>query len=172
MGHLSDTASGKTLTLSKAAAQAFDEGITAIPFGLTAQYCDTVTATDNGDGTATVNGTIEIDTDFDWGQPTAVFSAGTYSISYKGSSLADVTVEIFDLDGKHIDESRSFWDDSYTYTFSVDKDFVAKSHIYVSGDSTFDNVVISYPTICAGSEAKPLFSTLKNTKPNWTITEL
>jgi hypothetical protein len=163
---LSDDASGKTITLSKTAVEAFDSEITAIPFGLTtAQEGANVTGVDNGDGTATFNGTIGYDTVFVHGNATDVFSAGSYAISFHDANQFDFYVSLFDLDGNHI-ITYTAWNDAHdgVVTFTTDKDFVMKASLYAMGPYTFNNEVITYPTI------RPDFETLKATKPNWTIT--
>jgi hypothetical protein len=167
VSHLSDTASGKTLTLSKVAVDAFDDEVTAIPFGLTStQEGANATGVDNGDGTATFNGTIEYDTYFDFGEATDVFKAGSYAISFPDTNQYDFHVQLYDLDGNKIDE-YSYWNaPSEPLTFTADKAFVMKARLYAVGAYAFNNESIAYPTI------RPDFETLKATKPNWTITEV
>jgi hypothetical protein len=162
---LSPTTTGLTVTLSKTAVEAFDSEITAIPFGLTTdQDGANVTGVDNGDGTATFNGTIGYDTVFVHGNATDVFSAGSYAISFHDANQFDFYVSLFDLDGNHI-ITYTAWNDAHdgVVTFTVDKDFVMKASLYAMGPYTFNNEVITYPTI------RPDFETLKATKPNWTI---
>jgi hypothetical protein len=165
---LSPNTSGLTVTFSKTAVAAFDSEITAIPFGLTtAQEGANVTGVDNGDGTATFNGTIGYDTVFVHGNATDVFSAGSYAISFHDANQFDFYVSLFDLDGNHIITYTAWYDASDgVATFTTDKDFVMKASLYAMGPYTFNNEVITYPTI------RPDFETLKATKPNWTITEV
>ena len=162
--HLSDTTTGKTLTLSKTAVDAFDDDVAAIPFGLTSeQEGVNVTAVDNGNGTATFNGTIEYDTFFNYGEATDVFSAGSYAISFPNTNKYDFFVRLYDLDGNQI-AAYSYWNTAdEVATFTVDKGFVMRCQLYAIGSYTFNNEVVAYPTI------RPDFETLKATKPNWTI---
>jgi hypothetical protein len=91
VGCLSDTATGKTLTLSRAAVEsAFPEGSTAkqevklypFTFGLASLEAQGYTVTDNGDGSVTVDGGAEGTSgyiEFFGGS----LPAGTYEVSYR-----------------------------------------------------------------------------------------
>ena len=161
---LSPTTTGLTVTLSETAVEnAFENNRTAIPFGLTCeQEGADVTATDNGDGTATLNGTIECDTYFLQSDPTAVFSAGLYALSLPPTDYGTVHVTLYDLDGKWV-AMYDEWNYGEEVTFTANEDFVMKAQLYLMGSATFDNAVVAYPTL------HPDFEALKASKPNWTI---
>lgn len=164
IGCLSDTASGKTLTLSKAAVEnAFSESEkTTIPFGFDTSYEGTnVTAVDNGDGTVTVNGFVNDDTEFEYREAEVTFTAGSYIISVPEIDCGYVDFECYDLDGNKLTAEYS---GDYTWALNTDKSFVVKACVYLQyGEYT--DYVIPYPAIQLANS----FDALIATKPNWTI---
>ena len=165
IGCLSDTASGKTITLSKKAVDAYNAEATAIPFGLTCvQEGANITLADNGDGTATLNGTIVYDTYCDYGAFSSTYSAGAYTFNVPQIHEGTIHVDIFNLDGERLDFFTGWDAFDGTRSFVSDVDFVVKTQLYLIGSAAYSNTVIAYPTI------NPDFEGLKATKPNWTIT--
>lgn len=162
--HLSDTATGKTLTLSKAAVEnAFKNSRMEIPIGLTTtQEGANVTATDNGDGTITLNGTIDTDTFFARGNPTDTFSAGAYTLSIPHNDYGTFYITLYDSDGKYM-AGYDEWSNGEEITFTASKDFTMTAQLYVMGSEEFNDVVIAKPTIYQD------WDSLAATKPNWTI---
>jgi hypothetical protein len=164
INHLSDTATGKTLTLSKAAVEkAFKNIRMEIPIGLTTtQEGANVTATDNGDGTITLNGAVDNDTFFEVGDPTDTFSAGTYTLSLPHNDYGTFYITLYDSDGKFM-AGYDEWSNGEEITFTASKDFTMTAQLYVMGPREFNDVVIAKPTIYQD------WDSLAATKPNWTI---
>lgn len=162
--HLSDTATGKTLSLSKAAVEkAFENNRTEIPIGLTTtQEGANVTATDNGDGTITLNGTIDTDTFFEVGHPTDTFLAGAYTLSIPHNDYGTFYVTLYDLEGQYL-AMYDEWSNGEEITFTASKDFTMTAQLYVMGSAEFNAVIITKPTIYQD------WDSLAATKPNWTI---
>ncbi len=161
---LSPDVSGQTVTLSRAAVEnAFENNRTTISFDFTAETDGAdVTLSDNGDGTVTMNGSVAFDSYFLRSDPTAVFSAGSYTLSLPQNNYGTVYVTLYDLDGKEI-AMYDEWGYGEEVTFTANEDFVMKAQLYLMGAATFDNAVVAYPTI------RPDFEALKASKPNWTI---
>lgn len=159
---LSPTTSDLTVTLSKEAVEsAFPSEPIAIPFGFAStQDGVNVTFTDNGDGTVTLNGTVEYDTYFSYGEQSAVFSAGNYHISLTDAGGITTNVNLYDVDGNII--TNIGWGE-VERDITIDRDFVIKAQLYVS-TYEFDGTVITYPTVRLNE-----WESLKATKPNWTI---
>lgn len=161
---LSDTAVGKSITLSKTAVEnAFSESEkTTIPFGFDGGWGETsVTAVDNGDGTVTVNGYVDGDTEFAYEEAVGTFSAGSYTISVPEVNCGYVGFECYDLDGNKL--AAEYAGDN-TWALNTDKSFVVKACVYLT-DGEYTDYVIAYPSIQLANS----FDALIATKPNWTI---
>ena len=162
---LSDAASGMTVTLSETAVEnAFENKSTEILCGLTsAQEDANVMVVDNGDGTITLNGTVETDTCFRTGNPTDTFSAGTYTLSLPHTKYGVFYITLYDSEGKAM-AGYDEWSNGEAVTFTANTDFTVTAWLYVMGAETFDNVVMALPAIILNE-----WDTLAATKPNWTI---
>ena len=161
---LSADTNGLTVTLSKAAVDNAFDSKTAIPFGFIFSYNpDWVHATvvDNGDGTVTINGSLEYDTEFDYGDPIGPFSAGSYIISVPEVNGGYIDFRCLDLDGNKLTTEYALGDK--TWTLETDKDFVVKSCFYLT-EGEYTDRVIAFPTIKSNE-----YEALIATKPNWNI---
>ena len=171
--HLSDTTTGKILSLNKKAVEAsFNMNDIERTLGLALTHPDSenpdwgdLFAYDNGDGTIAFSGTIVADTYFYEVEDSHVYYPGTYDLFLDSFSLGTVEAEIYGLDGKFITGFNGWYNNDGHFSFTVNERFVIKTRVYLSA-GTFNGEVLRYPTITGKSE----FEGLKATKPNWTIT--
>ena len=160
---LSADTNGLTVTLSKTAVDNTFNNTTAIPFGFTFSYNPdwvNATFTDNGDGTVTLSGSLEYDTEFDYGDPIGPFPAGTYIISVPEVDMGYVDFYCLDPDGNKL--TTEYAGDN-TWALETDKDFVVKSCFYLQ-EGEYTDRVIAFPTIKSNE-----YDALIATKPNWNI---
>ena len=167
--HLSDTATGKTLTLSQTAVEsAFDsEEIVLHPYDLDHDQLamQGYTVTDNGDGSVTVNGgNSEISTGY-FRFFYDILPAGVYEVSFsqtgEGYNFA-MPCSIYDGDGGMVD------------AFPVDSGSTHRITVGENGRLALDADLMGFYT---NKKMTPTlkrlpWETLKATKPNWTITEV
>lgn len=165
---LSDTAVGKTLTLSKTAVEnAFSESKkTTIPFGFDTDYDGVnITVVDNGNGTVTVNGDVPGDTEFEYRELEITFPAGSYIISEPIHNMGYVSCWCYDLEGNKLPmEYVGENGETNQSILNADDSFVVKACVYLAGGD-YTDYVIPYPTIQLANS----FEVLIATKPNWTI---
>ena len=169
--HLSGEASGKTVTFSRTAVENVFSNKLSIPFGFTIGGGGAnLTFLDNGNGTVTVNGSLDQDYMFDFGEAIGTFPAGTYSIYFPSFSRGYVDVMCFDLDGNRLTVDRSIVGVDGSILFTTDIDFVIKSHVYLQANNYIDEV-IAFPTISNYNTKTPFteFASVVNDKSNWTI---
>ena len=158
IGCLSDTATGKTLTLSRAAVEAAfpaKEEIPLYPFSWSLPPVDGIDITDNGDGSFTIN--------------------GKSNDNVIGFVLASVQVE----EGKEYEMSLSVSDgsDVWLYNDYVSVDPNGSAAFTAASDGTspllFETIMgVEYNNVIVRPSFKKLvtWDSLVATKPNWTIT--
>ena len=167
--HLSDTTTGKTLTLNKAAVEsAFpsEEVVELTPFDGVTHASEGIDLIDNGDGSITANGTSESYASFRFKEFSLekgveyIFSA-EYSSNHSGTACP---IFVYDKDGNMIGGAPVSPNSPYTFTADSDG-YYAEFTFEANAYGEYDNL-----TVCPKLTKKVTWDALIATKPNWTIT--